>query len=332
VNILYALQATGNGHICRAQKIIPELKKYCNVHVLISGSESDINLGLKVDYSYHGFSYVFGKTGGIDWIKSILRNNLFRLLREIRNVPVQKYDLVINDFEPLTAWACKRRKIKCIAMSHQYALLLNTPKPKNTPIYANWILKNYAPVSDGIGFHFKKYSKKTFLPIIRNSILDKSPVNQNFFVVYLPAICDKKISNVLRKICKNKWFVFSKHCDKPYRIENVNVFPPSDTEFQNLLSKCEGVLCGAGFETPSEALYLGKKLMVVPMKNQFEQHYNAEALRELGVHVLKNFSKNSVKTLQKWCDEKNTSYDYKIADEIQAPINHIVKKFIKTDN
>ena len=162
--------------------------------------------------------------------------------------------------------------------------------------------------------------------------LDKSPVNQNFFVVYLPAICDKKISNVLRKICKVKWFVFSKHCDKPYRIENVNVFPPSDTEFQNLLSKCEGVLCGAGFETPSEALYLGKKLMVVPMKNQFEQHYNAEALRELGVHVLKNFSKNSVKTLQKWCDEKKIEYNYKIADEIHSPINHIVKNFIKTKN
>ncbi len=47
------------------------------------------------------------------------------------------------------------------------------------------------------------------------------------------------------------------------------------------------MLCGAGFETPAEALFLGKKLMVIPMKGQYEQHINAASLKELGIPVLK---------------------------------------------
>jgi uncharacterized protein (TIGR00661 family) len=51
------------------------------------------------------------------------------------------------------------------------------------------------------------------------------------------------------------------------------------------LANCKGVLCGAGFELPSEALFLKKKLFVIPLKGQLEQHYNAKALADLGVPV-----------------------------------------------
>jgi uncharacterized protein (TIGR00661 family) len=61
-----------------------------------------------------------------------------------------------------------------------------------------------------------------------------------------------------------------------------------------------GVLCGAGFETPAEALYLGKKLMVVPIRNQYEQLCNAAALRMEGVHVLHKLSKKSIPALNNW--------------------------------
>jgi uncharacterized protein (TIGR00661 family) len=51
------------------------------------------------------------------------------------------------------------------------------------------------------------------------------------------------------------------------------------------MASSNGVLCGAGFEAPAEALYLKKKLAVVPMKNQYEQYCNAAALAEMGVPV-----------------------------------------------
>ena len=66
------------------------------------------------------------------------------------------------------------------------------------------------------------------------------------------------------------------------------------------MASSAGVLCGAGFETPSEALHLGKKLLVVPMKNQYEQHCNAAALQELGVPVIKSLKEKHSGTIAAW--------------------------------
>jgi UDP:flavonoid glycosyltransferase YjiC (YdhE family) len=66
------------------------------------------------------------------------------------------------------------------------------------------------------------------------------------------------------------------------------------------MSRASGVFCGAGFETPAEALFLKKKLMVIPMKGQYEQQCNAEALKNLGVPVIKNLKKKQVQKIIDW--------------------------------
>jgi hypothetical protein len=47
------------------------------------------------------------------------------------------------------------------------------------------------------------------------------------------------------------------------------------------LINAEAVIAHAGFELASEALCLGKKLLVKPLDGQFEQQANAKALLEL---------------------------------------------------
>ena len=42
--------------------------------------------------------------------------------------------------------------------------------------------------------------------------------------------------------------------------------------------------------------------MVVPMKNQFEQQCNAEALKKMGVQILYKFNQDSIKQLEKWIE------------------------------
>ena len=41
MKILYAIQGTGNGHLSRAHDILPELQKYGNVDIIISGTDSE---------------------------------------------------------------------------------------------------------------------------------------------------------------------------------------------------------------------------------------------------------------------------------------------------
>ena len=61
-----------------------------------------------------------------------------------------------------------------------------------------------------------------------------------------------------------------------------------------------GILTGGGFETPAEALFLQKKLIVVPMLDQYEQQCNACALEQLGVPVLPCIDKYAIPVLQEW--------------------------------
>jgi uncharacterized protein (TIGR00661 family) len=80
----------------------------------------------------------------------------------------------------------------------------------------------------------------------------------------------------------------------------VLVRPVSGAAFLDSLARSAGVLCGAGFETPAEALYLGKKLLVVPMKNQYEQACNAAALAHMGVPVVKSLKDKCLATMDEW--------------------------------
>ena len=44
MKVLYAIQGTGNGHISRAREVIPFLKQQCDLDILISGTQSDVQL------------------------------------------------------------------------------------------------------------------------------------------------------------------------------------------------------------------------------------------------------------------------------------------------
>jgi uncharacterized protein (TIGR00661 family) len=91
----------------------------------------------------------------------------------------------------------------------------------------------------------------------------------------------------------------------------LSVFPVDKDEFAASMTTATGVLCGAGFETPAEALYLNKKLLVVPMKSQLEQHYNAAALKRMGVPVLKKVKKKHLEKIINWVEsDARVTVDY----------------------
>lgn len=329
MKVLYAIQATGNGHISRAKELIPLLQKNIEIDVLLSGTSADIELEMPIRFRFKGLSFVFGKNGGINIWKTIVKMDFWRFFRDIKQVPLNEYDFVINDFEPVSAWACWLHKKHCIALSHQYSLLNQTvPKSPKKARLSKFILRYYAPFSVGYGFHFKSYTSNIYLPIIKNQIKKVSPIKKNYFVVYLPAFDDQKIVSILSKIYKTNWVVFSKHTKEKYRYGNVKVNPISTKGFNKKLINCRGVLCGAGFETPAEALYLKKKLLVIPMKNQYEQQCNAEALKDMGVPVIYDLNQKNLKLIEDWIKSKKIiKADY--SESPQKVINQIIIDYIK---
>jgi len=103
MKILYAIQGTGNGHLARATVIVPILKSMADTDVLVSGTQADLKVPFNIDYYYSGMSFIVGQNGGVDIRKTIRKISVMQFLRDIRNLPVEKYDLVISDFEPVSA-------------------------------------------------------------------------------------------------------------------------------------------------------------------------------------------------------------------------------------
>ena len=61
--------------------------------------------------------------------------------------------------------------------------------------------------------------------------------------------------------------------------------PIDNQNFANSLIHCHGIITGAGFETPAESLFLGKKMILVPIKGQYEQLCNAQSLKKFGAQI-----------------------------------------------
>tara|TARA_R110002049_G_scaffold7795_5_gene44012 strand:- start:1759 stop:2334 length:576 start_codon:yes stop_codon:yes gene_type:complete len=172
MKVLYAIQGTGNGHLSRARDVIPALqKKGLNLDILVSGIQADIQIPHPIKYQLKGLSFIFGKQGSVNLWRTYIKSNAARLQKEILSLPIEDYDLIINDFEPVSAWACKLKNKPCISLSHQAAVFSpKSPKPEKNDVMGKFILKNYAPTTQQFGLHFKAYGDKMYTPIIRQDI------------------------------------------------------------------------------------------------------------------------------------------------------------------
>jgi uncharacterized protein (TIGR00661 family) len=329
MKILYAIQGTGNGHLSRARDIIPILQNKCEVDILVSGYQSDVELPFEVKYQYSGLSFIFGKKGGVDVWNTYVKANTKRLFKEIKSLPVKDYDFVINDFEPVSAWACYLNKVPCISLSHQTAVLdKNAPKPKKKDYIGRLVLKNYAPASVKYGFHFSRYSKRTFTPVIRKEIREIEKSDKGHYTVYLPSYDDSKLIEILGAIPDIHWQIFSKHSKKALTHNNIEISPINNEGFIQSMASSTGVLCGAGFETPAEALYMGKKLLVIPMKGQYEQQCNAAALKTMGVPVLKKLKRKNIEKIKEWVNS-DFRIEINYPDITEKIINYIFEDHVQ---
>lgn len=328
MKILYAIQGTGNGHISRAREIIPLLQQHGEVDLLISGTQADVKLSQEVKYQFHGFSFIFGKKGGVDHYKTWKTMNLRRFAKDMRVVPLKEYNLILNDFEPVTAWACKQQRIESVALSHQASFeSRHVPKPKSVD-WAQLVMKYYAPATHHVGFHFDRYDDFIYTPVIRAEIRNMVISDLGHYTVYLPAIDDQFLVPILKNIPHIKWEVFSKHTLLSYVDGNVSVQPVNNEFFNKSLASCTGLFTGGGFEGPAEALYMGKKLLVAPMKFQYEQQCNAFALKQFGLPVIWGSNKNWLPVIKEWVSQPQ-EHVFHFPDETAAVIDKVVNQFAR---
>jgi len=331
MKILYAVQATGNGHISRAMELLPYLNEYGETDIFLSGANSSLNLNFPIKYRSKGLSLFYTCKGKLDYTKTAFALSPLRLRQEVKDLPVEKYDLILNDFECITAMACATKKIPSVNFGHQASFYsANTPRPKEKSKMGEWILKNYARASFYIGLHFKQYDDFIFPPVIKKEINKAQPADKDFFAVYLPSYCENVMEKYFHPLAPHRFHIFSWQTKNIKRSGNITFMPVDKTLFNEALINCTGIITGAGFETPAEALKLEKKLMVIPIRGQYEQQCNAAALEQMGIKKLDKLDDDFTDHFTEWVESKSIKINYDHStEEIVAKVMKLSIAHIK---
>lgn len=325
MRILYGVQGTGHGHISRAKVIIPLLREVADVDVLISGYNFNLEVDGKVTYKRRGISLAYDSKGAIDLLQTALAIKPVRFIQDIQSIPVKEYDFIISDYEPITAWAAQSAKVQCIGLSHQAAFLSpKSPRPKKRALIAESVIKHFAPCDEPIGTHYKRYDHFIEPPILRPCIKELNPRSSEHVTVYLPAFAHETLITFFNQIPEVKWEIFSPNCDSRYEKLNVIVNPLGNESFLKSFENALGLVCSAGFEAPSEAMFLGKKLLVIPIKNQYEQICNAVALEKLGAKAIYNIKPDFLNQIKSWIRNGEIIHLEEVCDE-----NKLISKILE---
>lgn len=301
LKIFYAVQATGNGHIARAAELLPYLSKYGTVDVFLSGGNSSLPVDLPVKYRSKGMSLFYTKKGNLDYKKMWQELSLKRIHREAKDLPVEKYDIILNDFESITSVACRLKKKNSTGFGHQASFQsMKTPRPKRKNIAGELILSKYATATNYAGLHFERYDDFILSPVLKKEILDASPQQKDHITIYIPHYSDDVIEKHLHAVKDIQFHIFSRSVKEETQKNNIHFIPVNNHLFNKSLINCTGIITGGGFETPAEALYLGKKLMCIPIRGQYEQLCNAAAVEKFNVPVIDKISAGFDKHVMQW--------------------------------
>lgn len=326
MKIFYAVQATGNGHIARAIELLPFLQQYGEVDVFLSGTNSNLKATLPVKYRSKGVCLFYGNSGGLDYLKMMRAFSPVRVWKEARALPVEKYDVVINDFECITALACKMKGVSSINFGHQASFKsANTPRPAKKDLIGELILNQYAKADQYVGLHFDRYDDFVFSPVLKQQVLSAQPVNEGHITVYLSHYSDAVVAQSLRQVNDVRFEVFSKKVKSKTTDGNITFLPVDNETFTGSMIRSQGVITGAGFETPAEALYLQKKLLCLPIKGQYEQLCNAAALEKFNVPVINSIDSQFAGHVQQWLNGP-AQLPLHISHSTYEIVQHVVEK------
>jgi uncharacterized protein (TIGR00661 family) len=333
MKIFYGVQGTGNGHITRARVMAKALAE-ADIDVMFQFTGRPANKYFDMEV-FNGYQVLPGLTfnthkGEVSYWKTARDAKAITFISDVKSLDLSSYDLVISDFEPVTAWAAKNQKKQVLGIGHQYAFNHAIPKA-GADFLAELVMKNFAPVNRAIGLHWHHFGQPILPPMIE-TLEQPTSLIKHKILVYLPFEDPNEVINYLAPF-EN----FTFHCYSPEvipsKFAHIICNPLSRDKFQQDLYNCEGIISNAGFELASEALQLGKKILLKPLHSQMEQLSNAAALHQLGYgKMMKNMD---ISVIEHWLHDSHAvrvtypNIAKVIVDWIQAGMPEMSNDFIE---
>lgn len=293
-NILYGVNGEGAGHSTRSKEVIRHLQSQGHVVRVASFDRGLRNLcdvcevteifGLRFSYVNNRVRYNRTVAKNLLTAKQAVAS-IKRLSRLIDDAAI---DLVITDFEPLTCHVAHKKRVPLISIDNQHTLTntdVTYPKHyRRDAAAAKLVTRFMTPRADAYlattFFKPRVTKKNTFLvpPILREEIINACPNEGEYVLVYVtsPAPELAKLLGSVR--CRFVAYGFGREGTEG----NVVFKKPSMSGFMQDLVAAKAVIANAGFSLVTEALYLAKPYLAVPVAHQFEQVFNAYYLEQMG--------------------------------------------------
>jgi uncharacterized protein (TIGR00661 family) len=293
-NILYGVNGEGAGHSTRAKEVLSHLRRQGHTLHVASFDRGLKNLGGEFEVTeIYGLrlEYVNNR---VRYKKTIAKNLLAvpkaaRSLKDLaRHCEEWKIDVVITDFEPLSCKVGHKLGLPVIAIDNQHTITnceVSYPKQYRKDAAATKLVtKLMTPKADAylmISFFdapIKKKKSFLFPPILRREILEAKPTSGEHILAYVTAPSPELVA-VLKQV-RAEFFAYG--FGREGEDGNITFKKPSLDGFMRDLLSAKAIIANAGFSLISEALYLGKPYLAVPVKSQFEQIFNAYYIEKTG--------------------------------------------------
>ena len=295
--ILYSVCGEGMGHAIRGKVLLNHLTQNNEVHIFASDRAYHF-LASQFDnvYEIGGFNTVYENNKvqnmktfikGMKDLPGDLKNSL-RLMYSVAKAV--KPQIIISDFEFYANLLSKILRLPLLSLDNMHVLTqasLDVPhKYRTERIAADGVVRSFIqlPTRYLITSYYYPPLKnpkkaKYFPPVLRDEILNLRPYKGEHVLVYQTSESNLRLIETLRDL-EDEFIVYGFKKDETD--QNLNFKNFNENDFFQDLAQARAVISNGGFTLISEALYLGKPVLSIPVKKQFEQILNAIYLDRLG--------------------------------------------------
>lgn len=297
--ILYGIHGTGHGHAMRG--LI--LARAMPWHEFLFVANDDAPKVLEPEFRVErlpNLGTVF-KNYRVDLPATIRRafpilcNRKKHLRRALTLIESFKPDVCMTDLEYFVPAAARMSGLPCLTLDHQHVITCCrhdlpagmkwdaivqglTPRWLFQPTEANIIISFYAPPV------LPQFNAIVAAPILRDATIRLQAHDAGHILVYQSNSTDSRLIDFLRTATGRTAHVFG-YREMEGRNGNVIFHKRSEDEFMRLLAGCTYVIQGGSHTLMSEALYLGKPILSLPLQAMVEQRFNALYLERLAYGV-----------------------------------------------
>ncbi len=327
--IIYGISGEGSGHSSRAREMISHLEGAGHTVKAVSYDRGYQNLKEDFDVFETEGLHIASRDNKVS-IPRTVADNLIKLpeghkkLKKLRELfKTFSPDCVITDFEPMTAYLANHYDLPLVSIDNQHRMrYMEYPRPprmSHERRLTENIIRAMVPrpdISLVTSFYFgEPKNERTFVfpPILREEVLAKKPTEGDDILVYLTSGFASFLE-ILKNFQRESFTVYG--CEREGKEENITYKLPSRVGFLEDLSSCKAVMATAGFTLMTEALYLRKPYLALPMRGQFEQELNGFLLAKLkyGANVRRVSEEAVGSFLYRLPDYREQLWGYRVED------------------